>query len=212
MRATIWLLGVTAVVIALIVGRSGLVGPSKRSIVHMRYAGRELSIPVEYLSEPASLDLLDEPSSLMLHAYLPDFTATPTRPEVENGGSRQKIEIEVEKRQYSLNIPFADLAAYRIVNVPFHDAYSLRAFRAERPEWLRKGSFSNPREVYFQQHDQIVTVLIMCEPGWPSPPCHHQFADSDLMYNLTYHLSNLSDWMRIQTAAKAFIQRLQVGQ
>ena len=163
-------------------------------VINVRFGGRDFAIPRSYFDRDFLPDLRYEPDSLFIRVYLPALTPTPTRPPSDSGHG-ETVEISLEKRLAPLNALFAAAAADRIKTEPFRSAYGLRSFRAEV---VHQTTPPHSREIYFAQRDQVVTVFIECEPGYPSPPCHHEFDADGLRYRLIYKMQYLPDWERIQ--------------
>lgn len=161
------------------------------------FNGTKYSIPrIHFLQWIGPPDPLDEPDSLIFQAYLPNFSALPRRrgPGEPDGGRRGEVVVVAKKDIPVLTAGYAAIASERVEGIPFRDKYGLRTFTV-KPKPRHP---AHNRLAYYAATDQVVTVLIVCEPGAPSPPCTHEFNAGGIGFKLTYGMPHVAQWREIQ--------------
>lgn len=164
----------------------------------IRFNGVNYVIPKAYFPIWARPKILDEPRALVLRVYFPNISPLPTRPLPKKlkGGHGDKVSVVIKKQPSEMNAAYAHMAATRIESTPYKNEHGLRAF-------LAAGRFRqpppDPRRVLFAHENQIVKVLIVCEPWHRSPSCQHTFNADKNSFELRYAMRHLADWKKIQT-------------
>lgn len=173
---------------------------NREDTVEIHLGGKLLSIPRGHFTFSIPTDR-SEPSSLVLHAFLPGFTMDETRSPYDGS---DEISIHIEPRTAILNAHFSMYAAKRDEAVPFSDLYDLRTF-----ETIPGGGDSHMKILFFHR-DQVVSTFIRCEPDERAPPCYQVFNADGFAYELRYRMTYLADWQQIQDDAQAFIRGLEL--
>jgi len=172
----------------------------------LSFGGKRLSIPQAYFDKGENYNFtpdVEDPDSIFLRIYFPDFGTSPVRPRPD-GGHGDNLRIQLSPRPTSLNIRYASIAPARS-DGPLQERHNLKLFTTE-PGRNGADLGGKPKEIYFSHQDGAITNLIICTPGYPSPPCKQFISTDDFQFELTYHMRSLSDWQTIEQRVRAIVE------
>ena len=162
-------------------------------MIVVQFAGRELTVPKEYFPIWAVPRRRDEPDTLILQAYLPNYTAIRTQ-KPSDGGYAERVQIILRHKILSLNTIYTIAAPNRIFTEPIRDVYGLRMFRTAMDSGDPTGRIY---EVYFAAKNDI--ALLRRVPALRrSPQCHDKLAADGIWFEIVYHRQYLSEWRDIE--------------
>jgi hypothetical protein len=172
----------------------------------LEFGGKRLVIPRGYFDKGPGYNFTPDridPEIIYLRVYFPEFSVAPTRPRPD-AGHGDNLRIQLHPRPASLNIRYASVAPARSEG-PLEVRHTLKMFATE-PRRNGANTGTKPQEVYFSNQDRVITNLIICTPGYPSPPCNQYFSTGDYYFNLTYHMRSVSEWQEISARVRALIE------
>lgn len=173
----------------------------------LKFAGLSCKIPSGYFPPRIARPRTDEPYSLILRYYLPDFTPGRTRkldPKYR-GGHGDKITASIHRGTHGLISLYANWAASRPDGAPYTDAFGLR--QVEVTDRTRKPGERNHLLLY-RAEGRTIKTLIRCDPNPRSPPCEHFFNGRGINFKLTYSLRHLHQWKEIEKESHIVFERL----
>ncbi len=179
--------------------------------VHIRLAGRDYWVPVNYLDSMPRRNSTGEHEALLLEALLPnlDPRTTENREEFRVPGWGRKVVI--------LIIPIGDsesaMTEHHRIRVESYGPMEPRGHLHDLRFSARGGAnpYSNYHELYEDFDEDHLRTYIFCIPEGdaPSPACSQWFMLENLEITVSYHRRYLSDWQHIQHFVSALIESWQ---